>query len=40
MKLEGDSCCSGHCTGRFMCDTDESSESFFVAGAVFDDVGG
>ena len=40
VKLEGDSCCSTHCTGRFMSDKDQSSESFFVAGGVFGDVGG
>ena len=27
-KFEGDSCCSTHCTGRFMCAEDQSRESF------------
>ena len=40
MMLEGDSCCSAHCSGRFMCDEDQSSMSFCVAGALFGDVGG
>ena len=35
VKLEDDSCCSAHCTGRFICDADQSWDSFFVAGAVF-----
>ena len=24
VKLEGDSCCSAHCTGRFKCDADQT----------------
>ena len=24
VMLEGDSCCYAHCTGRFMCDGDQS----------------
>ena len=40
VKLEGDSCCSAHCTGRFIRDKDQSSESCFVAGAVFGEVAG
>ena len=39
MMLEGDSCCSADGTGRFMCDEDQSSMSFCVAGALFGDVG-
>ena len=39
VMLEGDSCCSVHCTGRFMCDGDQSWAPFFMAGAVFGDVG-
>ena len=40
VKLEGGSCCSTYCTGRFMSDKDQSSESFFVTGAIFGEVGG
>ena len=40
VMLEGHSCCSVHCTGRFMFDEDRSSDSFFVASAIFGDVGG
>ena len=40
VMLEADFCCSAHCDGRFMCDKDQSAESFFVAGAVFCDLGG
>ena len=40
VKLEGDACCSAQCTERFICNEDQSSASFFVAGAVFGDVGG
>ena len=40
VKLEDDSCCSAHCIGRFICDADQSWDSFFVAGAVFGEVGG
>ena len=39
MTLAGDSCCSAHCTGRFMSDQDQPWESFFVAGTLFGDVG-
>ena len=24
VKLDNDSCCSAHCTGRFICDADQS----------------
>ena len=40
VMLEGDSYRSAHCTGRFMCDEDQSWQSIFVAGALFGDVGG
>ena len=40
VSLADGSCCSAHRTGRFMWDKDQSWESFFVAGAVFGDVGG
>ena len=40
MRLEGDACCSGQCAGRFIGDKDRSSESFFVAGALFGEVPG
>ena len=40
VMLEGDSCCSAHCNGRFMSDEHQSSASFFVAGAMFGEVGG
>ena len=40
VMLEGDSCCSAHSTGRFICDADQWRDSFFVAGAVFGEVGG
>ena len=39
VMLEDDFCCSAHCERRFMCDIDQSRESFFVAGAMFGDVG-
>ena len=39
-SLEDDSCCSAHCNGRFTCEKDQSSKSFFVAGAVFGEVAG
>ena len=31
VMLEGDSCCSAHCNGRFMWDKDRSSESFTLS---------
>ena len=40
VMLEGDACCSAHCTGRFMCEEDPSSMSFCMAGAIFGDGGG
>ena len=40
VKLEDDSCCSAHCNGRFTCEKDQSSKSFFVAGTVLGEVGG
>ena len=40
VKLVDDLCCSAHCTGRFMWDKDQSSESFFVGDAVFGELGG
>ena len=40
VRLEGDACCSAHCKWRFICDADQSWDSFCVAGAVFADVGG
>ena len=38
LKLEGDSCCSAHWKWRFICDADQSWDSFCVAGAVFSQV--
>ena len=38
VSLADESCCSAHCTWRFIWD-DQSSESFFVA-AIFGEVGG
>ena len=40
MMLECNLCCSAQCKWRFMCDQDQSWESFFAAGALFGDVGG
>ena len=40
VKLEDDSCCSAHCKWPFICDADQSWDSFCVAGAVFGEVGG
>ena len=40
VKLEGDACCSAYCKWRFICDADQSWDSFCVAGAVFAEVGG
>ena len=37
---EADSCCSAFCTGRFICDEDQSCGSFFVASSIFGNVGG
>ena len=39
VKLSCDVCCSAHCKWRFMCDADQSWDSFCVAGAVFGEVG-
>ena len=39
VSLDYDTCCSAHCKQRFMCDKDESWQSFFVAGAVFGEFG-
>ena len=39
VSLDYDTCCSAHCKKRFMCDKDQSWESFFVAGAVFRELG-
>ena len=39
VKLDCDSCCSAHCKCRSICDADQSSQSFCVAGAVFGEVG-
>ena len=40
VRLEGDDSCSAHCKWRFICDADQSWDSFCVAGAVFGEVGG
>ena len=40
VRLDGIDCCSAHCKWRFMCDMDQSWDSFCVAGAVFGEVGG
>ena len=40
VKLEGDCGCSAHWKWRFMCDADQSWDSFCVAGAVFGEVRG
>ena len=40
VKLEGDSCCFAQCKWRFICDTDQSWDSFCVAGAVVGQVRG
>ena len=39
VRLEVDACCSAHCKWRFICDDNQWCASFFVAGAVFGDVG-
>ena len=39
VRLEGDFACSAHCKWRFICDADQSWDSFCVAGAVFGEVG-
>ena len=39
VKLDCDPCSSAHCKWRFICDADQSSQSFCVAGAVFGEVG-
>ena len=40
VMLDGDSCCSAHCKGCFICEEHQSSESFCVAGTMFGDVAG
>ena len=40
VRLEVDACCSAHCKWRFICDADQSWDSFCVAGAVSGEVGG
>ena len=40
VRLNGDACCSAYCKWRFICEHDPSWQSFCVAGAVFDEVGG
>ena len=40
VRLEGVDCCSAHCKWRFICDVDQSWDSFCVAGAIFGEVGG
>ena len=40
VRLEGVDCCSAHCKWRFICDADQSCDSFCVAGPVFGEVGG
>ena len=39
VRLVADCACSAHCKWRFMCDADQSWDSFCVAGAVFGEVG-
>ena len=39
VNLSCDGCCSAHCKWRFICDADQSWDSFCVAGAVFGEVG-
>ena len=39
VSLDNDTCCSAHCKKRFICNKDQSWESFFVAGAVFGEFG-
>ena len=39
VRLEADCACSAHCKWRFICDADQSWDSFCVAGAVFGEVG-
>ena len=38
VRLEGVDCCSPHCKWRFICDVDQSWDSFCVAGAAFGKV--
>ena len=38
VRLEADCDCSAHCKWRFICDADQSWDSFCVAGAVFGEV--
>ena len=40
VMFEDATCCAAHCKERFICDKDLSRKPFFVAGAVFGDVGG
>ena len=35
VRLEGDTCCSAHCKWRFICDQDQTWESFCLTGAIF-----
>ena len=39
VMLDSNQCCSAHCKWRFICDADQSWDSFCVAGAVFGEVG-
>ena len=40
VRLVADCACSAQCKWRFMCDADQSWDSFCVAGALFAEVGG
>ena len=40
VRLEGDFACSAHWKWRFICDADQSWDSFCVAGAVFGEIRG
>ena len=40
VMLDNGSCCSAHCTGRFMRDKDQSPVYFCVAGAIVGEVRG
>ena len=39
VMLDSNQCCSARCKWRFICDADQSWDSFCVAGAVFGEVG-
>ena len=39
VSLDNDACCSAHCKLRSICVKDQSCDSFFVAGAVFRELG-